>query len=341
MSCAGSVMAASEPLYDHLRRLAVEDPKTARSVFLEAFEANANDLAEFLERVGKPGESRLRQVVANAVRAHPQKTRLARELLLWRHAETDEFTRRAIAGALTGVDTSALQVPRGSAPHALPREIIDAYRYVSERLRHRLRNTMLSAQAQASRLTAASTNGAAPDIQITLAKINDALLSLSRELEATDADPQHFEQRSIALGDWLRQMDHRYTSRYSTVNLKLINVGSPEKKIIASDYLLEIVFWNIWLNAHQAAGGECNVTVVFETAGNELILKILDSGPGFSKGLQDIAFQQMYSSSRTLGRGRGLLEIQEAVERLRGRIQLFEEKPSEYRLLIRLPLEAP
>jgi hypothetical protein len=100
-------MASSEPLYDRLRRLAVEDPKTARSVFLEAFEVNAKDLAEFLERARKPGESRLRQVVANAARAHPQKNRLVPELLLWREAETDEFTRRAIAGALTGVDTSA------------------------------------------------------------------------------------------------------------------------------------------------------------------------------------------------------------------------------------------
>ena len=333
-------MASIEPLYDRLRRLAVEDPKTARSVFLEAFEVNAKDLAEFLERVGKPSESRLRQVVANAARAHPQKNRLVPKLLLWRKAETDEFTRRAIDGALTGVDISALQVPKGSAPSALPKEIIDAYRYVSERLRHRLRNTMLSAQAQASRLTAAGVV-AAPDIQITLAKINDALLTLSRELEATDADPQHFEQRSIALGDWLRQMDQRYASRYSSVNLTLINADSPDKRIIASDYLLEIVFWNIWLNAHQAAGGECSVIVVFETVGNELTLKILDSGQGFSKDLKDIAFQQMYSASRTPGRGRGLLEIQEAVERLRGRIELFEEKPSEYRLRIRLPLEVP
>ena len=103
---------------------------------------------------------------------------------------------RAIAGALAGVDASALQVPKGSAPEALPKEIIDAYRYVSERLKHRLRNTMLSAQAQASRLRAAAANDAAPDIQVTLAKIDDALLSLSRELEATDADPQHFVQRA-------------------------------------------------------------------------------------------------------------------------------------------------
>ena len=87
------------------------------------------------------------------------------------------------------VDASALQVPKGSAPEALPKEIVDAYRYVSERLRHRLRNTMLSAQAQASRLRAAAANVLHRDIQVALAKINDALLSLSRELEATDADP--------------------------------------------------------------------------------------------------------------------------------------------------------
>ena len=331
-------MVASEMLYDRLRRLAVEDPKTARNVFLEAFEANNNDLPEFFDRLRKPGEARLRQVVANAVRAHPEKRRLVPELLLWRDAETDEFTRRAIAGALANVDGSALQRPNESSPEMLPSEIVDAYRYVSERLKHRLRNTMLSAQAQASRLRSAAADGAMPDLQVALAKINDALLSLSRELEATDADPEHFQQRSIALGDWLRQMDLRYTSRYSSVNLKLINADSPEKRIVASDYLLEIVFWNIWLNAHQAAGANCSVTVVFETAGNELTLKILDNGQGFSRDSKDIAFQQMYSS-RTPGRGRGLLEIQEAVERLGGRIRLYEEKPSEYRLLIRLPLE--
>ncbi len=214
----------------------------------------------------------------------------------------------------------------------------DAYRYVSERLKHRLRNTMLSAQAEASRLRAAAVNGTADDIQVALARINDALLSLSRELEATDADPQYFRQRSIALGDWLRQMDLRYTSRYSSVNLKLINADNPEKRVFACDYLLEIVFWNIWLNAHQAAGANCSVTVVFEATGKDLILKILDSGQGFSKELNEIAFQQMYST-RTPGRGRGLLEIQEAVERLGGQIRLYEENPLEFRLQIRLPLE--
>src|SRR5262249_730406 len=109
-------------------------------------------------------------------------------------------------------------------------------------------------------------------------------------------------------------------------------------QVLASDYLLEIVFWNIWLNAHQAAGRNCSITVIFETAGKDLVLKILDSGQGFSRDMKEIAFQEMFST-KTPGRGRGLLEIQEAVERVGGHIQLYEEQASEYRLQVRFPLE--
>ena len=332
-------MAVGETLYERLRRLAIVDPKSARAAFLEAFEASDNELPDLLEHLRKPGDARLRQVIANATRAHPLKQRLLPELLVWHDAETDEFTRRAIAGALAENDPSAPPRRRDSSADVLPKEVVDAYRYVSERLRHRLRNTMLSAQSQANRLKSATSTGANPDIQVALAKMNDALLSLSRELEATDADPQHFERRSIALVDWLRQMDVRYTTSYSSVNLKLVNPDGAGVRVLASDYLLETVFWNIWLNAHQAAGVNCTITVIFETAGKDLILKILDSGQGFSKDMKEVAFQAMFST-KTPGRGRGLLEIQEAVERLGGHIRLYEEQPSEYRLQIRLPLEA-
>jgi signal transduction histidine kinase len=306
---------------------------------LEAFEANDNALQDLLEHLRKPGEARLRQVIANAIRAHPAKQRLLPELRAWQDVETDEFTRRAITGALAENDASAAPRRKDISADVLPKEVVAAYRYVSERLRHRLRNTMLSAQSQANRLKSAASTGANPDIQVALAKMNDALLSLSRELEATDADPQHFQQRSIALGDWLRNMDLQYTSRYSSLNLKLVNADGTGVRVFASNYLLETIFWNIWLNAHQAAGASCTITVIFETAGKDLILKILDSGQGFSKDMKDVAFQEMFST-KTPGRGRGLLEIQEAVERLGGNIRLYEEQPSEYRLQIRLPLEA-
>jgi len=97
-------------------------------------------------------------------------------------------------------------------------------------------------QVALSYVKSAAANNAVPDIQVALAKINDALLSLSRELEATDADPEYFQQRSIALGDWLRQMDLRYTSRYSSVNLKLIDADNAEARILASDEPTQFFF---------------------------------------------------------------------------------------------------
>ncbi len=61
-------MPESEALYDRLRRLAVEDPKEAKRVFLAAFESNSQELYEFLGKLQRPNEGRLRQVVANAIR---------------------------------------------------------------------------------------------------------------------------------------------------------------------------------------------------------------------------------------------------------------------------------
>ena len=69
-------MAASETLYERLRKLAIADPKSARTAFLEAFEAKDNELPDLLEHLRKQGEARLRQVIANAVRAHPSKQQL-------------------------------------------------------------------------------------------------------------------------------------------------------------------------------------------------------------------------------------------------------------------------
>lgn len=102
-------MPAPEPLYERLRRLAVEDPREARIAFLAQFEAKSPELTDLFARLRKPNEGRLRQVIANSVRAHPEKARIVSELLQWSQTETDEFTRRAIAGALADVDPTALR----------------------------------------------------------------------------------------------------------------------------------------------------------------------------------------------------------------------------------------
>jgi signal transduction histidine kinase len=332
-------MPAHEPLYERLRGLAVEDPREARVVFLAEFEAKSPGLNDLFARLRKPNEGRLRQVIANSVRAHPEKARIVAELLQWRETETDEFTRRAIAGALADVDPTALREDKTAQKVAASSELVVVYRYVADRLRHRLRNTMLAAQAQASRLNRLMAAGQAGEVQAVLAKLNDAIISMGRELEATDVDPEYFRLRPIALPDWLRQLNTQYASQYSPVKLNLIHADHAWIRVLANEYLLNTIFWNIWLNAHQSVGENCEITITFRRQRHELEILISDNGGGFSPELKEIIFQQVFSTKNSSGRGRGLMEIQDAVERLDGRVELYEAEASDFRIRIWFPLE--
>jgi phosphoserine phosphatase RsbU/P len=100
-------MEPPEILYERLRRLAVEDPREARKVFLELLDAGDPALDHFLGRISSPADGRLRQLVASAPRDHRDRERLVPHLIAWQEIETDEFTHRAIAGALKGLDTTS------------------------------------------------------------------------------------------------------------------------------------------------------------------------------------------------------------------------------------------
>ena len=110
-------MQPPENLYEKLRHLAVEDPREARRVFLQLLDSGGPALDGFLGIIASPANGRLRQLVANALRSHRDKERLAPHLIVWQEIETDEFTRRAIAGVLDGLDA------RPTAQTALAHEV--------------------------------------------------------------------------------------------------------------------------------------------------------------------------------------------------------------------------
>ena len=90
-----------------LRRLAVEDPREARKVFLRILDSGGSALEQFLGQISSPADGRLRHVVASALRGNRDKERLTPYLIAWHEIETDEFTKRAIAAALDGVSTES------------------------------------------------------------------------------------------------------------------------------------------------------------------------------------------------------------------------------------------
>jgi len=110
-------MQPPEILYERLRRLVVEDPREARRVFLQLLDSGGPPLDHFLGRISSPADGRIRQLVANALRNHRDRERLAPHLIAWQEIETDEFTHRAIAAALDGLIT------RSAAQTTLAREV--------------------------------------------------------------------------------------------------------------------------------------------------------------------------------------------------------------------------
>ena len=100
-------MQPAEILHERLRRLAVEDPREARKVFLRIFDSGGSALEQFLGQISSPADGRLRHLVASALRNNRDKERLAPYLIAWHEIETDEFAKRAIAAALDGVKTES------------------------------------------------------------------------------------------------------------------------------------------------------------------------------------------------------------------------------------------
>jgi signal transduction histidine kinase len=326
-------------LIEEFRRLAVEDPLRARDGFLHLMHSGSSDADALLEMLSAPGEGRLRQIIANAVHGLPVKERLIPFLIEWRESETDEFAFRAINSALADQDLTSYKPAHvsGSLTNA---NTIQAYRYVSSRISHKLRNALLNPEARFIRLRsvlkAASDPHLRAEILSLVGELSDDLQRIGTIVEFTQFDPKHFDLRAVMLHDWLLAMNDRYAAAFAPIRLTIEANGS-RPCVYASDYLLETIFWNIWMNAQQAIGQNCAIVVEIKPAGGSIEVIVVDNGEGFPQKQRDIAFKEAYSSSGSTDRGVGLLEVQDAVERLHGKVGLIEHRPGEYRIKILFP----
>lgn len=327
--------------YVALRRLAVEDPKRARQEFCELLDGDIDYLNSILEAASAPGEGRVRQLIANAVRSRPDKDRVVTYLLRWHHNETDEFAKRAIGAALDGVDKNAYKSEKHRT--LVDPALVDTYRYVTSRVRHQMNNALLGPAGLVMRLSdkvgTIEDSGIRGSLGSIVAELDDAFRNVSR-IVAFDSGDNFFTMRSVVILDWLNNMNAEYARKYRPMGLTLVN-ESPTKglRIRANDYWLHNIFWNLWTNAQQAVVGSCEIEVRARKTGSNVQLTILDNGDGFPKEMREIAFELKYSSKGS-GRGRGLLEIQDAVEQLLGTVQLVEIE-GRYRVRVQFPLEEP
>lgn len=220
-------------------------------------------------------------------------------------------------------------------PGLVARDLVEMYRYVSDRLRHELQNALLGPKTRLLRLiqTIARLDEGVTKAELAslIAQLQDEFTVLGRfaEVEPNDA---YFALRPVLLTEWLPRMNAEYAARYSRVDLQID--GDDEAlstHVLGSDYLLRLVFWNLWVNAHQAAGSPCSITLRCERRGDTLSVVVSDNGTGFPADMVGVAFEYRYSQ-RGPNRGRGLLEVQDAIQQLGGDSQLIEVSPGEHRV---------
>lgn len=327
-----------EALFEDLRRLVVSEPKQARGDFSKILTSGAGRLEAVLEMASRPGEGRIRQMIATVARLNPD-TRLDPWLKKWLGVEADEFTKAAIKGA---IEQSSPPKRSTTQRRSHPNHFVEAYRYVSDRLCHRVRNSLTLPGAQFIRMQNCIDDIQDPALQSELSEILASLrLSyqrISRSVEFDTGDG-YLDWMEFDIVEWIERSAGEFSSRYGSASLSVeVSQGGRKHRVRATKFLLETMFGNLWSNAVQAAAAPCTIRFdcSFVDREKKLRLTVFDNGQGFSKEHQDTAFQQAFST-KSSSRGRGLLEIADAVAQLQGTVGFVEISPNEFRIRIELP----
>lgn len=326
-------MASSDlqRVYDELRNLDVVDPKGARAYFLKLVAEDISLANALLDHVERPGEGRLRQLVANAVRGQAALEVLRDRLETWLSKETDEFPKRALRQALESPGKPQVRPKRDAAAAEY-----EVYSYLAERMKHEVRNGLEGPRAELGKLkslvAALDSSALKGEIGSSLMSLEEKLQVVGRVLELQDGDQAHFEFREVQLDQWLSQMHEQYSVAFKRVGLQL----SGNATVRASDYLLRRIFWNLWMNAHRQLGPSCELRIVISPKARSLVrILISDNGTGFSPDQAEMMFQ--VSVSKEQHRGRGLLEVYDAVQRLDGKAGAIRDDEGYFRIELLLP----
>lgn len=110
-----------------------------------------------------------------------------------------------------------------------------------------------------------------------------------------------------------------------------------EQTLLFDEDGLEMVLWNLLLNATQSIGGTGRISLTSRFSENRLLLAVSDTGKGIPASERCRIFEPFYSQ-RSHGVGLGLAIVQRFVEAWHGRIRVMSAMGKGTTFLIRLPL---
>jgi signal transduction histidine kinase len=322
--------------YARLREASIVDPLHAKAAVRSLLDGDMSALTAVLTAAEEPSGGRVRSLIARAAQGHRAFHRVAPTLERWLRTERDEFARLAIGDALASIAPKQKRALPAKLTSDLP-DLARTYDFLTGRLRHRVLNALPRAALSIDRVRDALSEGLG---QATILQLVDELETTLRTVQkAMDlvADEGDFQPRDIDLVSWLQDYSSRFRSSRPGVEITIISEERAGVAVHANGYLLETIFRNLWTNCVQAVGGSCRIVTQVSVSDTLNIVTILDNGPGFTTPDIERAFKLQYSSSGDPARGRGHMEVADAIRRLGGEAMLATLADEGIRVVLRLP----
>jgi hypothetical protein len=173
------------------------------------------------------------------------------------------------------------------------------------------------------------------------ARLTDGLLALNRAESG-----QHAARERVPLEALAQDLAHRFASRAAASGLTLTAAAPPGLAVLATPDRLREALDALLDNAlrYTPRGGSVRFTALQE--GEQALLEVADTGPGFSAADRDHAFERFFrgsaaASSGQPGSGLGLSLAKALAEAEGGALALSDPPGGGAKVLLRLPLAPP
>lgn len=145
------------------------------------------------------------------------------------------------------------------------------------------------------------------------------------------------QKSTVDADPWLGELREQTARLFADRPLELtFSGGAAGAKLALDQRSMARVFVNLVQNAIEAASGPVSVSIGSRRTADEVVIEVVDDGPGVPAEVQDRLFDP-YFTTKTAGTGLGLAICRRLVEAHGGSIQLEATAPGETRFVLRLP----
>ncbi|MGH8242580.1 MAG: ATP-binding protein [Steroidobacteraceae bacterium] len=221
-----------------------------------------------------------------------------------------------------------------------------AWGEVARRLAHEIRNPLTPIQLSAERMRRKLMRGLdAPEAEL----LDRSTHTIVQQVEAMKQMVAAFSEYAKApemnvsefdLGALIRQVSDLYHAQDPRVAFGL-SLDPRASSLEADPGRIRQLLNNLLTNSLEALDGRPNPVIMIETkrAGDQVVLSVVDNGPGFQDGLLEQAFDP-YVTSKPKGTGLGLAIVRRIVEEHGGQVEVDNAPQGGARVRITLPAMA-